>query len=77
VDRYIQLSTDVVFRKTDYDRLTTDVKGWLKKQQSITVAEFRDRYQTSRRYALAYLEYLDQTGVTVREGDARRAQQSA
>jgi selenocysteine-specific elongation factor len=38
----------------------------------LTVAEFRDRFNTSRRYALAFLEYLDVIGVTLREGDNRR-----
>jgi hypothetical protein len=32
----------------------------------------RDHFNTSRRYVLALLEHLDATGVTVREGDARR-----
>jgi len=36
------------------------------------VAEVRDRFHTSRKYALALLEHLDLTGVTVRIGDERR-----
>jgi selenocysteine-specific elongation factor len=36
------------------------------------VAQFRDRFNTSRRYALAFLEHLDSIGVTLREGDLRR-----
>jgi selenocysteine-specific elongation factor len=32
----------------------------------------RDRFKTSRRYALAFLEHLDATGITIREGDVRR-----
>jgi selenocysteine-specific elongation factor len=37
----------------------------------ITVAEFRDQFNTSRRYALAFLEHLDAVGITLREGDIR------
>jgi len=33
--------------------------------------------QTSRKYALAFLEHLDELGVTVREGDTRRIKKLA
>jgi selenocysteine-specific elongation factor len=36
------------------------------------VAQFRDLFQTSRKYALAVLEHLDEVGVTQRDGDLRR-----
>jgi len=36
-----------------------------------TVAEARDLLGTSRKYALALLEFLDQQGITVRRGDER------
>ncbi len=38
---------------------------------SITLAQFRDAIGTSRKYALALLEYFDRQGVTRKEGDAR------
>jgi selenocysteine-specific elongation factor len=38
----------------------------------ITPAMFRDRFGTSRKYAIPLLEYLDKEGVTVRVGDVRR-----
>jgi selenocysteine-specific elongation factor len=37
----------------------------------VTVAQFRDRFQTSRKYALAVLEHLDERKITRRVGDAR------
>jgi selenocysteine-specific elongation factor len=37
----------------------------------VTVATLRDRLGTSRRYALALLEYFDARGVTRRVGDRR------
>jgi selenocysteine-specific elongation factor len=43
----------------------------IQNQGSITLAELRDQFDTSRKYAVAVLEYLDQTGVTVRRDDAR------
>ena len=38
----------------------------------LTVAQVRDHFTTSRKYALALMENLDAIGVTVRKGDARR-----
>ncbi|MCE5209685.1 MAG: selenocysteine-specific translation elongation factor [Chloroflexi bacterium] len=72
----IQLTPEVVFSARDYERLVEELKDWLDEKGTVTVAEFRDRYQTSRRYALAFLEYMDQTGVTLRDGDVRRAKRS-
>jgi len=43
----------------------------LDENQKVTVAEFRDRFGSSRKYALPVLEYLDQVGLTRREGDYR------
>lgn len=37
----------------------------------VTAAELRDHFNTSRKYAIAFLEYLDQKRVTKRIGDAR------
>jgi selenocysteine-specific elongation factor len=72
----VQVSGDVVFLKEDYDTIRSEIIAYLEKKQTLTVAEMRDQYQTSRRYALALLEHLDATGVTVRDGDLRRLKPS-
>ncbi|MBM7555733.1 selenocysteine-specific translation elongation factor [Halanaerobacter jeridensis] len=46
--------------------------NYLKKNETIDVAQFRDLLDSSRKYALPLLEYFDQRGVTKREGDIRR-----
>lgn len=43
----------------------------------VTPASFRDRFGTSRKYAIPLLEYLDRDGLTVRVGDARRLRSAA
>ncbi len=63
---------EVVFRKDDYDRMVAEVRALLQKQGTMTAAQVRDHFNTSRRYILAFLEYLDALGITVREGDFRR-----
>ncbi len=67
-----QVSVDVVFRRQDFEQITRKVIAALQKDGTITVAQFRDLFNTSRKYALAVLEYLDEVGVTLREGDERR-----
>lgn len=70
--RLLPVSTEVVYRKEDFEALLDSVRKNLEKEGTLTVAQFRDRYNTSRRYALAFLEYLDSIGETVREGDIRK-----
>jgi selenocysteine-specific elongation factor len=69
----VQVSPEVVFRRADYEEMLRQVREHLASEGTLTVAQFRDRFQTSRKYALGFLEHLDTSGVTVREGDFRRA----
>lgn len=68
----IQISMDVVLKKESYDQMEQMVLSILAKQGKITLAELRDHFHTSRKYALAVLEHLDRKGITIREGDYRR-----
>jgi selenocysteine-specific elongation factor len=68
----VAVAPDVVFRRQDYDRMVADIRRLLEEQNTLTAAQTRDYFNTSRRYALALLEHLDTIGVTVREGDLRR-----
>ena len=68
----ISVSADVIFRKQDYEALTARIKEMLSQTGKISLAEVRDLFHTSRKYAQAMLEHLDALGVTVRDGDFRR-----
>jgi selenocysteine-specific elongation factor len=68
----IQVTDDVVFRRKEYQDMLAFVRAHLEAHKTLTVAEFRDHFNSSRKYALAFLEHLDTSGVTVREGDFRR-----
>jgi selenocysteine-specific elongation factor len=68
----IAVAPDVLFRQADYERMVADVRKLIQQRGALTVAEARDHFNTSRRYVLAFLEYLDAIGVTVRTGDERR-----
>jgi len=68
----IPVSSEVVFQRQDYDQMVVEVRDLLQKNGTISAAQVRDHFHTSRRYVLAFLEHLDEIGVTVREGDVRR-----
>jgi selenocysteine-specific elongation factor len=66
------VSTEVVFRREDYEGMLADLRRQFQAQGVLTAAQVRDHFSTSRRYVLALLEHLDAIGITIREGDARR-----
>ena len=66
------VSQEVVFRTADYEAMTAKVKSALQKNGQVTLAEVRDLFGTSRKYAQALLEHMDSEGMTLRVGDARR-----
>jgi len=67
----VVVSAEVVFRKSDYNGMVAKIRHAIQEKDHITVADVRDLFNTSRRYALALMEYLDSIGVTVRDGDSR------
>lgn len=69
--RLVQLGEDVLFQTEVFQEMRDAVVIHIKDKGSITLAELRDLFNTSRKYAVAVLEYLDQTGVTLRKGDQR------
>jgi selenocysteine-specific elongation factor len=72
----VALTADVVFLAETYAALVAGVRAHLAAHGSLTVAEARDLFGSSRKYMLALLEHLDAAGVTRREGDARVARQT-
>jgi len=69
--RLVQVGDDVLFQPDILKEMRDAVISHIKEGGSITLAELRDRFNTSRKYAVAVLEHLDQVGVTLRKGDQR------
>lgn len=68
----LQVSSDVVFKSDTFTQAESRMTAILKQSGRITLAEIRDEFHTSRKFALAMLEHLDRKGITVREGDYRK-----
>ncbi len=53
------------------DRILEDIKTICREEGEISLSGLRDRLGTSRKYAQAWLEFSDASGVTSRTGDVR------
>jgi selenocysteine-specific elongation factor len=67
----VKVSESVVFSASAYDKMVERVLAHIKANGKITLAEVRDLFQTSRKYAQALIEYLDEKKITRRVGDER------
>jgi selenocysteine-specific elongation factor len=67
----VRLSEDVLYLRETYDDIVARIVAHIKAHGSITVAQVRDAFNASRKYALAIMEYLDEKKVTRRVGDER------
>ncbi|MGN6563773.1 MAG: selenocysteine-specific translation elongation factor [Thermomicrobiales bacterium] len=66
-----RLDDTVVFSPAAYDEIVAETLRLLDTDGTITVARFRDRFGSSRKYALAVLEHFDRLHLTRRVGDER------
>jgi selenocysteine-specific elongation factor len=69
--RVVKVSESVVYSVSAYNEMVTKVTAYLKANGKVSLAEVRDMFQTSRKYAQALLEHLDGEKVTRRVGDER------
>lgn len=67
----VRVSESVVFLASAYKEMVDRIVAHLKQHGKITAAEVRDRFNTSRKYAIGLLEHLDEAKVTRRVGDER------
>jgi selenocysteine-specific elongation factor len=66
-----RLNEDVVLLTETYQEMQNRVVEHLEQQGTITVAQVRDMFGTSRKYALALLGLMDERRLTRRVGDER------
>jgi selenocysteine-specific elongation factor len=66
-----KIAEGVYFAPEAWDALVQGTLAYIDKNGSMTLSQFRDHFGTSRKYAQAALEYLDQLKYTRRIGDDR------
>jgi len=69
--RLVKTSEDVAFLAEAYQEMVKRVIAHIQEHGSITVAQVRDMFGASRKYALALMEHLDDRRITRRVGDER------
>ncbi|MBQ4578929.1 MAG: selenocysteine-specific translation elongation factor [Clostridia bacterium] len=68
----VMLSPQIVVYKDIYTALLNTLREWFEAHETVTLAEYRDKMNTSRKYALAALEYFDRNHITKKDGDFRK-----
>ena len=67
----VQANADVLYLGETFDQIKERIIGRIRDQSDITLAQVRDMFDTSRKYAVAMLECLDEQRITRRQGDVR------
>ena len=70
--QFIKIADNFFVHKTVFENVSALLIAHLRENETITVAEFREAAQTSRKYAVPFLEYCDSQNLTVRDGNVRR-----
>jgi len=67
----VRISGGLLFRQEDFAEMVAQVRTAAEAQGSITLAQVRDLFDTSRKYAQGLLEEMDARRITRRDGDFR------
>ncbi|MEL6306493.1 MAG: selenocysteine-specific translation elongation factor [Chloroflexota bacterium] len=67
----VQISPDVIFATADFEGIVQSVLRYIEENGTVDVKTARDLLGTSRKYAIAILEYTDAQKITRRVGDER------
>jgi selenocysteine-specific elongation factor len=70
--RLIKVKEDLLFHHSVMETLKNKLVDYLKQHKEISVPQFKDLTQTSRKFAIPLMEYFDASKVTVRVGESRR-----
>jgi len=68
----VMLTPQLCIHQDVYLDVCKKTKAYMDQHETIALADFRDMMGTSRKYALAVLEYYDKNKILKKEGDLRR-----
>ncbi|MEW5875236.1 MAG: selenocysteine-specific translation elongation factor [Candidatus Zixiibacteriota bacterium] len=75
--KIVVLGDGVIFSAARFQQVRERVLSYLKENGTMTAAQLRDLFGTTRRYAVPIIEQLDREGITQRNGDVRVLADSA
>ena len=63
---------EYIFTNQNYIKLLGEIDKHFKNHNTLSIKEFKEISQTTRKYAVPLLEYLDKNKVTYRLGNERK-----
>jgi selenocysteine-specific elongation factor len=69
--KLIELKEGILYITEDFEVITKRIKDFINRNGPSTVSQIREYLNISRKYAVPILEKLDESGITLREGDKR------
>lgn len=70
--RIVNVNDNIAFAAENYDQLVAEIRRHISEIGEIDAKTLRDKFGSSRKYAIAVLEHLDSLGITQRVGDVRK-----
>jgi selenocysteine-specific elongation factor len=70
--KVVRIAPDLYYARAAAEEARGLVEAYCRTHGEITAAAFRDQIGASRKFAIAFLDWCDRTGVTVRVGDLRK-----
>ena len=67
----VRLEDTLLFDPGSLEEMESSLVAYLSDHREMGVSEFRDLVGTTRKYAVPLLNYFDNRGITIREGDVR------
>ena len=68
----IIINGEIIFTVKNYNKMLDDLKIYFKNNDSLSVGDFKKIINSSRKYAVPLLEYLDKQKITYRIGNERK-----
>jgi len=70
--RIVNVNDNIAFAAESYELLVAEVRRHISEFDEIDAKTLRDKFGSSRKYAIALLDHLDSLGITQRVGDVRK-----
>ena len=68
----IIINGEIIFTVKNYNKMLDDLKIYFKNNDSLSIGDFKKIINSSRKYAVPLLEYLDKQKITYRIGNERK-----
>ena len=70
--KLLRIDENLMFTHTIFINLKNKVRKYFQSSELLSVPEFKELAQTSRKYAVPLLEYFDKKKITYRDGNGRK-----